>query len=228
MTVAISAENSGLGVGADSMPKRDERRRIRILCVDDHEVVRHGIALMLGQQPDMEIVAFGTNGAHAIEQFRKYKPDIVLMDLELPLMSGIEAIKAIRAQQSDARIIVLTVHHGDEDMHRAFDAGAVAYLLKETLTDDLIRVVREVHSGKRPPLSGVVAEKLEARKHQPSLSPRELDVIELLGVGMRNKEIAATLHISEVHIRSIFSKLKVHDRTAALAVALRRGLIRSY
>jgi DNA-binding NarL/FixJ family response regulator len=201
---------------------------IRVLCADDHRLMREGIARIVGVQPDMTIVAQASDGEQAVAQFVKYRPDVTLMDLEMPTMNGIQAIQAIRAQQADARIVVLTMYHGDEDIHRAIAAGAMGYLLKDTLPDDLIRVIREVHSGRRaiPP---EIAAVLEQRASQPTLTFRESQVLELLATGKRNKEIAAALGISgdtaSAHIKSIFQKFNVHDRTAALAEALRRGII---
>jgi DNA-binding NarL/FixJ family response regulator len=201
---------------------------IRVLCADDHRLMREGIARIVGVQPDMTIVAQASDGEQAVAQFLKYRPDVTLMDLEMPRMNGVQAIQAIRAEQADARIVVLTMYHGDEDIHRAIAAGAMGYLLKDTLPDDLIRVIREVHSGRRaiPP---EIAAVLEQRASQPTLTFRESQVLELLATGKRNKEIAAALGISgdtaSAHIKSIFQKFNVHDRTAALAEALRRGII---
>ena len=201
---------------------------IRVLCADDHRLMREGIARIVGVQPDMTVVAQASDGEQAVAQFLKYRPDVTLMDLEMPTMTGIQAIQAIRGHQADARIVVLTMYHGDEDIHRAIAAGAMGYLLKDTLPDDLIRVIREVHSGRRaiPP---EIAAVLEQRASQPTLTFRESQVLELLATGKRNKEIAAALGISgdtaSAHIKSIFQKFNVHDRTAALAEALRRGII---
>jgi DNA-binding NarL/FixJ family response regulator len=201
---------------------------IRVLCADDHRLMREGIARIVGVQPDMTIVAQASDGEQAVAQFLKYRPDVTLMDLEMPTMNGVQAIQAIRAQHADARVVVLTMYHGDEDIHRAIAAGAMGYLLKDTLPDDLIRVIREVHSGRRaiPP---EIAAVLEQRASQPTLTFRESQVLELLATGKRNKEIAAALGISgdtaSAHIKSIFQKFNVHDRTAALAEALRRGII---
>ncbi len=201
---------------------------IRVLCADDHRLMREGIARIVGVQPDMTVVAQASDGEQAVAQFLKYRPDVTLMDLEMPTMTGIQAIQAIRGHHADARIVVLTMYHGDEDIHRAIAAGAMGYLLKDTLPDDLIRVIREVHSGRRaiPP---EIAAALEQRASQPTLTFRESQVLELLATGKRNKEIAAALGISgdtaSAHIKSIFQKFNVHDRTAALAEALRRGII---
>jgi DNA-binding NarL/FixJ family response regulator len=201
---------------------------IHVLCADDHRLMREGLSRIVGVQPDMTVVAEASNGEEAVEQFRRHRPDVTLMDLQLPRMSGVEAIRAIRAEFPDARIVVLTMYQGDEDIHRALDAGAMGYLLKDTLPDDLIHVIREVHSGHRaiPP---EIAAVLEQRAAQPTLTVRELQVLELLATGKRNKEIAAELGISNDtasgHIKSIFLKFNVHDRTAALGEALRRGII---
>jgi len=168
---------------------------IRVLCVDDHRLMREGIARIVGVQPDMTVVAEAADGEQAVEQFLRYRPDVTLMDLEMPTMNGVQAIQSIRSHQPDARIVVLTMYHGDEDIFRAVAAGAIGYLLKDTLPDDLIRVIRDVHAGQR------------------AIPP----------------EIAAALGISgdtaSAHIKSIFLKFNVHDRTAALAEALRRGII---
>jgi DNA-binding NarL/FixJ family response regulator len=201
---------------------------IRVLCADDHRLMREGIARIVGVQPDMKIVAQASDGEQAVSQFLQHRPDVTLMDLEMPTMNGVRAIQAIRSHHSDARIVVLTMYHGDEDIHRAVAAGAMGYLLKDTLPDDLIRVIREVHSGRRaiPP---EIAAALEQRASQPTLTFRESQVLELLATGKRNKEIAAALGISgdtaSAHVKSIFQKFNVHDRTAALAEALRRGII---
>jgi DNA-binding NarL/FixJ family response regulator len=202
---------------------------IRVLCVDDHRLMREGIARIVGVQPDMTVVAEAADGQSAVAQFLRFRPDVTLMDLEMPTMNGVQAIQAIRNRQPDARIVVLTMYHGDEDIYRAFAAGAMGYLLKDTLSDDLIRVIRDVHAGQRaiPP---EIAAVLEQRANQPSLTFRESQVLELLATGKRNKEIAAALGISgdtaSAHIKSIFLKFNVHDRTAALVAALRRGIIR--
>ena len=201
---------------------------IRVLCADDHRLKREGIARIVGVQRDMTVVAQASDGEQAVAQFLQHRPDVTLMDLEMPKMNGVLAIQAIRNHQPQARIVVLTMYHGDEDIHRAIAAGAMGYLLKDTLPDDLIRVIREVHAGRRaiPP---EIAAVLEQRASQPTLTFRESQVLELLATGKRNKEIAAALGISgdtaSAHIKSIFLKFNVHDRTAALAEALRRGII---
>lgn len=201
---------------------------IRVLCVDDHRIVREGVALIIGQQPDMTVVGMAASGQEAVDLYEQCRPDVTLMDLRLGAMSGVDAIRTIRAKHPDARIVVLTMYEGDEDIYRAHEAGAMTYLLKDTLTDDLIRVVREVHAGKRPMMPAVEA-RLAERASQPTLTAREIEVIKLLAEGMRNKEIAAALGITEgtaqIHVKNIFAKLHVNDRTAALQVAIRRGLV---
>lgn len=205
------------------------KARIRVLCVDDHRLVREGIALIISGTPDMVVVGSATTGEEAIAQFQCHRPDITLMDLRLAgTVSGVEAIRAIHAEAPDARIIVLTMYSGDEDIHRALAAGATAYLLKDTLSDDLLRVIREVHAGGRP-LSADVKALLDARSGQRNLTRREIEVLELVAKGKRNKEIAVILGMSletvPVHLKHIFAKLDVTDRTAAVGVALRRGIV---
>jgi RNA polymerase sigma factor (sigma-70 family) len=204
------------------------KSRIRVLCVDDHRIVREGIGLIIARQPDMEVVGSAATGEEAVLLFRRERPDVTLMDLQLPAMSGLDAIRSIRREDAEARIIVLTMYQGDEDIHRALSAGATTYLLKDTLSDDLIRFVREVHAG-RSPIRADVKARLDERAGQPTLTPREVQVMELVYEGRRNKEIATLLGISEetvqVHLKNIFAKLKVGERTAAVNVALRRGIV---
>ena len=202
--------------------------RIRVLCVDDHNIVREGIGLIINRQSDMEVVASVATAEEAHEMFSRHRPDVTLMDLRLPESSGTQAIEAIRREDPQARIIVLTMYDGDEDIYRALNAGAATYLLKDTLSDDLIRVVREVQSGQRPVHPNIEA-RLAERSTLSRLTPREIEVMELMMQGLRNKEIAPSLGISEgtvqVHIKSIFAKLNVNDRTAAVKVALHRGIV---
>jgi DNA-binding NarL/FixJ family response regulator len=201
---------------------------IRLLCVDDHRVVREGLSAMIGRQSDMEVVALAATGEQAVEMYREHRPDITLMDLQLPKMSGLEAIRAIRRDDPRANIIVLTMYHGEEDIYRALEAGAATYLLKDSISDDLTTMIREVHAGRRP-IPPNIASVLAARATQAPLSAREVEVVRLIAQGMRNKEIATALHITEetakVHVRRVFAKLDVNDRTAAVRVALRRGII---
>jgi DNA-binding NarL/FixJ family response regulator len=205
--------------------------RIRVLCVDDHRLVREGIALIIAsaRDRDMTVVGSAATGEEAIEQFRRHRPDVTLMDLRLGgAVSGVDAIKVIRAEEPDARIVVLTMYSGDEDIHRALEAGAATYLLKDTLSDDLLRVIRDVHAGECR-LPADVQAALDARANQRSLTPREIQVLDLVAKGKRNKEIAAILGISRVtvpvHLKHIFSKLDVTDRTAAVSIAVRRGIV---
>ena len=211
-----------------SSPSPATAAPVRVMCVDDHRLMREGIRRIVALQPDMVVVAEASNGAEAVELFQKHRPDVTLMDLQLPTMNGHEAIKAIRQIQPDARIVVLTMYYGDEDVYRAIAAGVMGYILKDAVPDDLIHVIREVHAGRRsvPPEIEAV---LDARALQPSLTQRELQVLQLLATGKRNKEIASALGISadttNAHVKSIFQKFNVHDRTAALAEAIRRGII---
>ena len=204
-------------------------RSIRVLCVDDHRLMREGVARIVGVQPDMQVVAEASNGEQAIAQFLAMRPDVTLMDLQLPVTSGPEATRRIRQLDGSARIIVLTMYHGDEDIHRAFEAGAMGYVLKDTISDDLIHAIREVHAGRRV-VTPQIQEALDERARRPTLTLREWQVLELVAEGMRNKEIAVALGISGdtvgMHVKNLYSKLDVHDRTAAVAKAIRRGIIR--
>ena len=202
---------------------------IRVLCVDDHRLMREGVARIVGVQPDMEVVAEASNGEHAVTQFLASRPDVTVMDVQLPVMSGTEATRRIIELDRSARIIMLTMYHGDEDIHRAFEAGAMGYVLKDTISDELIHAIREAHAGRRV-LTSAIQQALDERARLPILSLRERQVLELMAEGMRNKEIAAALGISldtaGMHMKNLFTKLNVHDRTAALAKAIRRGIIR--
>jgi DNA-binding NarL/FixJ family response regulator len=201
---------------------------IRILCVDDHRIVREGIASLIDRQPDMRVVASAASGEEAIDLFIEHQPDITLMDLQLGVMDGITAIKIIRRRSPGARIVVLTMRRGDEDIHRALEAGASAYLMKDTISDDLIRVLREVQAGEHPMPADVEA-RLAERATRATLTDREVQVVELVAQGMRNKEIGVSLGISEttvqVHVKNILSKLRVQDRSGAITAAIRRGII---
>jgi two-component system NarL family response regulator len=205
-----------------------EHRPIRILIVDDHALLRAGLRASIGAEADMEIVAAAANGKEGLEFFRLHQPDVTLMDLKMPVMGGVEAIQAIRAECRAAKVVVLSTYEGDDDIYRALEAGAASYLLKDTLAEDLVRVIREVFAGGRP-LPARVAQRLTERMFQPDLTPRELDVLRLIARGMRNKEIAAKLGIGEEttqgHVKNILSKLGLHDRTEAVAVAIRRGIV---
>jgi two-component system NarL family response regulator len=204
---------------------KQSKPSIRILCVDDHPLVREGIARKINRQPDMKVIGTASSGEEAIELFRRHRPDVVLMDLQLPGMRGTQAIERIRQEDPEARIIVLTMYGGDEDIFRAIHAGAASYLFKDMLSNDLVSIVRQVHSGERP-IPDVVAQRLASRV---GLSPREVDVLELIADGRRNKEIADVLGITQetvqTHIKRLFVKLNVNDRTAAVTVALSRGIV---
>lgn len=183
---------------------------------------------MLGSAPEFEVVAEAANGAQAVELFRKLKPDVVLMDLRMPVMSGVEATQAIRREFPDARVVVLTTYDGDEDIYRALQAGALSYLLKDMYFEELAEAIRAAHLGRRR-LPPVVAERLAGRVAGSELTSRELDVLRLVAKGKSNKEIAQSLGISEptvkTHVNNILSKLGVDDRTHAAVAALQRGII---
>jgi DNA-binding NarL/FixJ family response regulator len=187
-----------------------------------------GVVRILRAKRDINVIGVATTAEDAVQQFREHRPDVTLMDLELRGSHGFQAIRAIRSIEPSARIIVLTMYSGQDEILGAANAGAVAYVLKDAIPEDLIRSVRAVHAGEEP-LSHVIAARARIHGEQPSLSVREVQVIRLLVEGKRDKEIAADLQISprtvEVHIRSIFEKLNVHDRTAALATAIRRGIV---
>jgi len=201
---------------------------ITVLCVDDHRIVREGLRMIINGEPDMTVVDAVATGGEAVAGYRRHAPDITLMDLRLPDMSGVDAIRSIREFDHDARIIVLTMYKGDEDIHQALGAGASTYLLKDTLADDLPRIVREVNAGQRRLPADVQAKLLE-RAANPTLTSREIEVMKLVAAGRRDKEIAIALAISNqtvrVHVKNIFAKLGVGDRTEAMNVAIRRGII---
>ena len=202
---------------------------IRVLVVDDHPMVCAGLTATISPEPDMTVVATASNGFEGLKQYRQHQPDIMLIDLRMPEMGGVEAIRAIRAEFPSARIIVLSTYQGDEDIFRALEAGAVTYLLKDTLAEKMIGVIREVAGGGRP-IPPEIAQRLTGRMFQAALTNREIEVLQLVARGMRNKEIAAALKISDEtaqgHVKNILAKLSVHDRTEAVAVAIRRGIVR--
>jgi two-component system NarL family response regulator len=201
---------------------------IRILVVEDHHVVRQGLVALIRTVPDMTVVAEAADGAQAVELFHQHRPDIVIMDLRLPGLSGVEAIAAIRRDFPAARVIVLTTFEGDEDIFRALQAGARGYLLKDMFGDELMDAIRAVHAGKTR-IPAPVAQRLAERMGGPSLTGRELEVLRSIVDGKSNKEIGAALFISEAtvktHINSILSKLGVSDRTQAATTALQRGIV---
>jgi DNA-binding NarL/FixJ family response regulator len=205
-----------------------EPRRIRVLCADDHPLVREGIRAVLKTSEDFEVVAAVGSGEEAVAMFQQHRPDVVLMDLKMPGISGLEAIKRIRAESPDARIVVLTTYQGNEDIYQAIQAGAATYVLKEAVAENLIPLLRTVCAGGRP-IPEAIAARLAEQIGLPRLTGRESDVLDQMAKGLRNKEIAWNLGITEetvqVHVRNILSKLNVHDRTEAVMVAIRRGIL---
>jgi two-component system NarL family response regulator len=201
---------------------------IRVLVVDDHPMIRAGLTATIEPEPDMTVVGSASTGREGLEQYRQHQPDVMLIDLKMPEMGGVETIRTIRAEFPSAKIIVVSTYQGDEDIYRALEAGAVTYLLKDTLGEKMIGVIREVAKGGRP-IPPEVAERLTGRMFQPALTNRETEVLQLIARGMRNKEIAAELKISDEtaqgHVKNILAKLSVHDRTEAVAVAIRRGIV---
>ena len=205
-----------------------DANKIRIMVIDDQAVVRQGFVSLIKTLPDMEIVAEGSNGREAIELFRRHQPDITLMDLRMPELSGAEATKQIRGEFPAARIIVLTTYDGDEDIYRSVQAGAQGYLLKDMFFEELEAAIRKVHAGARL-IPGSVAERLAARMSSSELTGRELEVLRQIVDGKSNKEIGNVINISEAtvksHINKILSKLGVSDRTQAATTALQRGIV---
>ncbi len=201
---------------------------IRILCVDDHPLVRKGIASIIGNEPDMRLVAEASNGHEAVERFREFRPDVTLMDLRMPELDGIGAVKIIRAEFPDARIIALTSFDGDQEIYRALEAGVRGYLLKEMVHTEVLNAIRVVHAGKRL-MSQEVAERLNEYFAQGVLTPREVEVLTLVAQGYANKEIAARLNKAggtiKIHVQNILAKLNATDRTHAVTIAVQRGII---
>jgi DNA-binding NarL/FixJ family response regulator len=202
--------------------------KIRVFCVDDHPIVRDGIAAIINLQPDMRLVGSAATAGEALERFFELRPDVALVDLQLPDMSGFDLIKKIKSKSPNARLIVLSSHEGDADIQRALEAGAKGYVAKGIVRDELLETIRSVHAGKRR-LPAAVAQKLAEHMADEPVSPRELEVLSLMAAGKRNKEIAGELSIAEdtvkMHVRNILAKLQVNDRTEAVTVALRRGII---
>jgi DNA-binding NarL/FixJ family response regulator len=201
---------------------------IRVLAVDDHPLLREGIAALIGSEEDMELIGEASTGREALALFRQSRPDITLMDLQMPEMNGIDAIWAIRNEFPEARIIVLTTHPGDVQVSRALKAGARAYLLKGMLRKELPETIRAVHAGHKR-LSSEIAAEIAEHATDSSLTPREVDVLRLVGNGKANKEIAVHLSLTEVtvkfHVKNILAKLGASDRTHAVTIALKRGII---
>ena len=201
---------------------------IRILVVDDHFMVRMGLSASLNVEPDMEVVAEANNGPAAIEAYRIYRPSLVMMDLRLPGMSGIDCTAALVCEFPGARVLMLSTHAEEEEIYRAMQAGALGYILKSMMREDLLRAVREVHEG-RIFLDPVVGSRLAERLSHRSLTSREVEVLRMVAKGLGNKEIASSLNIAEVtvklHVSHVLEKLSVKDRTQAATVALQRGII---
>jgi DNA-binding NarL/FixJ family response regulator len=206
----------------------DETDPIRILVVDDHHVVRQGIAALLDTEPDMSLVAEASNGREALQRFRAHRPDVTLMDLQMPQMSGFDAITAIRSEFADAKIIVLTTYVGDVQVLRALKAGARGYLMKNSLYKELVDAIRAVHAGKKS-LSSEASFQLVEHVTDEALTPGEVRVLRLIADGHANKEIATLLTTTEGtikgQIRNILAKLGARDRTHAAMIALKRGII---
>jgi DNA-binding NarL/FixJ family response regulator len=202
--------------------------RIRVLVVDDHPLLREGVAALIASQPELELAGEASNGREAVQQFRSLRPDVTLMDLQMPDMSGIDAIIAIRQEFADARVVVLTTYDGDVLAHRALTAGAHAYVLKSNVRRNLADTIRSVYSGLEH-IEPAVAARMSAQTTQTTLTAREIEVLTLIACGSSNRQIAIQLEINEetvkTHVRNILSKLNANDRTHAVTVALRRGII---
>lgn len=203
-------------------------KRISVLTVDDHPLLREGIVAIINSQPDMQLIAQACNGREGIQKFRENRPDVTLLDLRLPDMSGIDTLIAIRTEFTEAHVIMLTTFDGDVEIQRALQAGARAYVLKSMPPKDLLDVIRQVHTGKKripPEIAAQIAEHLS----DESLTQREIDVLKHLAGGNRNRDIAERLFISEetvkVHVKHVMEKLGASDRTQAVAIAVRRGII---
>lgn len=210
------------------MKKLKKAPAIRVMLVDDHPAFRKGMSALLASEPDLDVVAETGNPRDALPIYRQQKPDVVLMDLRLPGMSGVEVTIAIRNEFPDARVIVLTTFDTDEDIYRAIESGAKSYLLKDTPENELAAAIRQVHAGHQI-LSDKLARRLADRQQRPDLSRREMEVLQLLIKGRSNKEIGNALFLSEdtvkAHFKTLFAKLKVQDRTEAAISAIRHGIV---
>jgi DNA-binding NarL/FixJ family response regulator len=201
---------------------------IRVLVADDHPVVRNGLAGVIAQQPELALVAEAANGRQALERFREHRPDVVLMDLRMPEMDGVAAIAAIRAEFPDARILALTTYEGDVDIHRALEAGARGYLIKDMLLTEVLSAIRAVHRGDRV-IPTAVAARLAEFTPRTDLSAREVEVLQLVARGLSNRDVAGVIGRTDetvkVHLKNIFAKLGVADRTEAVTLAYSRGIL---
>lgn len=210
------------------MNSKTNAKPIRILVVDDHFMVRIGLSASLNLEPDMEVVAEAATGEEGVQLYRKHRPTLVLMDLRLPGMSGIDSTVAILREFPSASILMLSTHSGEEEIYRALNAGARGYVVKSIIREELLRAVREVHEG-RQYVDPLVASHLAERRFRRSLSGREVEVLRMVAKGLGNKEIANALNIAEVtvklHVSHVLEKLSVKDRTQAATVALQRGII---
>jgi two-component system NarL family response regulator len=203
--------------------------KARVLLVDDHALLRTGVARIINQEPDLEVVAEATNGVEAVDAYERYQPDVTLLDLRMPVMEGVEAVRRIRERDPKARVVVLTTYDTDDEISRALKAGAKAYALKDISADELIRCIRDVLAGKTY-IAPAAAAKLAEGVTRVRLTPRELAALRLMADGKANKEIASALGISErtvkTHLGHLFEKLGVTSRTEAIKIATRRGLVR--
>ena len=206
----------------------NEPARIRVLSVDDHPLLRQGIGALVSAQPDMVMVGQAATGEEGLREFREHRPDVTLLDLRLPDISGVEVLRAIRAEAPEARVVILTTFEGDVEIQRALEAGARGYLLKTMPPGELVEAIRQVHAGKKriPP---AVAAQLAEHVSDEALTPREIEVLRHIAQGNRNKDIGERLFISEetvkVHVKHVMDKLGASDRTEAVAIAIRRGII---
>ncbi|MBK8478402.1 MAG: response regulator transcription factor [Opitutaceae bacterium] len=203
-------------------------KAIRLLIVDDHPAFRAGLVALLADQPELRVVAECGDGREAVELYRRERPDVVLMDLRLPGLSGVEAILAIRQEHPDARVIVVTTYDADEDIYRAIQSGAKSYLMKDMSKGEIVGTIRAVHAGQER-LPPAIADRLAERRRRPELTLREVEVLQLVAKGRSNKEIASGLSIAEdtvkSHLKTLFTKLGVQDRTAAAICAIRHGIV---
>jgi DNA-binding NarL/FixJ family response regulator len=225
---------AGVQAGRDAIARRAKviiimsTSRIRVLSVDDHPLLREGIAAVINNQPDMSLVALATTGTEAVQRFREHRPDVTLMDLRLPDVSGIDAMMAIRAEFPEARVMMLTSFDGDVEIERALRAGARGYVLKSLPPRELAEAIRDVHAGRKR-IPADVAAHLAEHMGEEALTQRERDVLTHVAGGLRNRDIGEELAITEetvkVHMRNILGKLSARDRTEAVTIALRRGII---